>query len=84
MVLLLISGFNTCANLNPAAVLVLLDEFTNFILTHKSKYVQYLFQQFKIKFPEKYETITMHCDNIERLHELLSDEFINTLLHQNQ
>ena len=59
---------------------LLLNDFTLFIVKHKSKYIQYLFQQFKIKFPEKHETITMQCDNIEKLHELLSNEFLNALL----
>jgi hypothetical protein len=63
---------------------LLLNEFTNFIVKHKNKYVQYLFQQFKNKFPEKHETITMQCDSIEKLHELLSEEFLKTLLYQHE
>jgi hypothetical protein len=63
---------------------LLLHDFTNFIMKHKNRYVQYLFQQFKIRFPEKHETITMQCDNIEKLNELLADEFINTVLPVSQ
>ena len=58
---------------------LLLDEFMKFIVKHKYQYVQYLFQQFKTKYPEKYETITMQCDNIERLNELLCEEYITKL-----
>jgi hypothetical protein len=63
---------------------LLLNEFTNFIVKHKSKYIQYIFQDLRTKFPEKYEAINTHCDNIEKLHELLFEQFFNTLFNQNE
>jgi len=60
---------------------LLLDEFIKFIVKHKNQYAQYLFQHFKTKYPEKYETITMQCDNMDRLNEMICDEFLSTLVH---
>lgn len=59
---------------------LLTTDFTQFIIKHKSKYVMFLFQELKNKYPDKHDTITTHCDNIEKLHELLSQEFLNTFL----
>jgi hypothetical protein len=58
--------------------------FTNFIVKHKSKYIQFIFQDLRTKFPEKYEAINMHCDNIDKLHELLCEQFLTTLFTQNE
>ena len=60
---------------------LLLDDFIKFIVKHKNQYAQYLFQHFKTKYPEKYETITMQCDNMDRLNEMICDEFLSTLVH---
>ena len=60
---------------------LLLDEFIKFIVKHKNQYAQYLFQHFKTKYPEKYETITMQCDNMDRLNEMICDEFLSKLVH---
>lgn len=60
---------------------LLLDEFIKFIVKHKNQYTQYLFQHFKTKYPEKYETITMQCDNMDRLNEMICDEFLSKLVH---
>ena len=63
---------------------LLLNDFIDFIKKNTIKYIQFLFQQFKNKYPEKHETITMQCDNIEKLNQLLIDEFLDTLLHQSE
>ena len=60
---------------------LLLDEFIKFIVKHKNQYAQYLFQHFKTKYPEKYETMTMQCDNMDRLNEMICDEFLSKLVH---
>ena len=60
---------------------LLLDEFIKFIVKHKNQYTQYLFQHFKTKYPEKYETITMQCDNMDMLNEMICDEFLSKLVH---
>jgi hypothetical protein len=61
--------------------LFLYDEFTKFIKKHANEYVKYVFQQLKNKYPAKYETITMQCDNIERLQELLLEAYLKKLFN---
>jgi len=59
---------------------LLTNDFMHFIIKNKSKYIMYLFQELKNKYPDKHDTIVTNCDNIEKLHELLFEEFLDTHL----
>lgn len=58
----------------------LFNEFTQFIHKHKSDYIQYIFLHFKSIYPEKYETITLQCDDISKLNEMIWEEYFNRYL----
>ena len=55
-------------------------EFIQFIRKNKTQYIQYVFQYFKSLYPEKYETITMQCDDISKLNEMIWEEYCNKYL----